>query len=306
MQSLKIYMRKYAILILIMISWVGVSAQELNCTVSINATQITTSDRGIFRDMKTAIEQFLNGRKWTNESYKLHEKIACNMLITITKMPSIGSFSATVQIQSARPVYNTNYNSLTFNFADRDWEFEYIESLPLEYNDNTYTSNLTSMLAVYAYLILGIDADTFSELGGTPYFQRALTVVNNAQQSNRPGWQSIGGNNRSRYWIVENYNNPQMVDLRKSTYTYHRLGLDTFDQDPDKSRKIILDGLKDVKKIRDINPNSILLVSFLDAKGKEIANIFSSGSIQLRREAYDIVTTIDPSNSSTYEKMIQN
>ena len=299
-------MRKYAILILIMISWVGVSAQELNCTVSINATQITTSDRGIFRDMKTAIEQFLNGRKWTNESYKLHEKIACNMLITITKMPSIGSFSATVQIQSARPVYNTNYNSLTFNFADRDWEFEYIESLPLEYNDNTYTSNLTSMLAVYAYLILGIDADTFSELGGTPYFQRALTVVNNAQQSNRPGWQSIGGNNRSRYWIVENYNNPQMVDLRKSTYTYHRLGLDTFDQDPDKSRKIILDGLKDVKKIRDINPNSILLVSFLDAKGKEIANIFSSGSIQLRREAYDIVTTIDPSNSSTYEKMIQN
>jgi hypothetical protein len=306
MQSLKIYVRKYAILTLIMISWVGVSAQELNCTVSINATQITTSDRGIFRDMKTAIEQFLNGRKWTNEAYKPHEKIACNMLITITKMPAIGSFSATVQIQSARPVYNTNYSSLTFNFADRDWEFEYIESLPLEYNDNTYTSNLTSMLAVYAYLILGIDADTFSELGGTPYFQRALTVVNNAQQSNRPGWQSIGGSNRSRYWIVENYNNPQMVDLRKSAYTYHRLGLDTFDQDPDKSRKIILDGLKDVKKIRDINPNSILLVSFLDAKGKEIANIFSSGSIQLRREAYDIVTTIDPSNTSTYEKMIQN
>jgi hypothetical protein len=256
--------------------------------------------------MKTAIEQFLNGRKWTNESFKPHEKIACNMLITITKMPAIGSFSATVQIQAARPVYNTNYSSLTFNFADRDWEFEYIESLPLEYNDNTYTSNLTSMLAVYAYLVLGIDADTFTELGGTPYFQRALTVVNNAQQSNRPGWQSIGGNSRSRYWIVENYNNPQMVDLRKSMYSYHRLGLDTFDQDPDKSRKIILDGLKDVKKIRDINPNSILLVSYLDAKGKEIANIFSSGSIQLRREAYDIVTTIDPSNSGTYEKMIQN
>ncbi len=306
MQLLKIYVRKSAILILLVICWGSLSAQELNCTVTINSTQITTSDRGIFRDMKTAIEQFLNGRKWTNEAYKIHEKIACNMLITITKMPAIGSFSATVQIQAARPVYNTNYNSLTFNFADRDWEFEYIESLPLEYNDNTYTSNLTSMLAVYAYLILGIDADTFSELGGTPYFQRALTVVNNAQQSNRPGWQSIGGNNRSRYWIVENFNNPQMTDLRKSLYSYHRLGLDTFDQDPDKSRKIILDGLKDVKKVRDINPNSILLISFLDAKGKEIANIFSSGSIQLRREAYDIVTTIDPSNSGIYEKMIQN
>ena len=200
MQSLKIYIRRARSSFCF--GFVGDRfTQELNCTVTINATQITTSDRGIFRDMKTAIEQFLNGRKWTNESFKPHEKIACNMLITITKMPAIGSFSATVQIQAARPVYNTNYSSLTFNFADRDWEFEYIESLPLEYNDNTYTSNLTSMLAVYAYLILGIDADTFTELGGTPYFQRALTVVNNAQQSNRPGWQSIGGSSRSRYWM---------------------------------------------------------------------------------------------------------
>jgi hypothetical protein len=299
-------MCKYACLILLAFSALVVQAQELNCNVTINSTQITTSDRGIFRDMETSIEQFLNSRKWTNEAYKPHEKISCNMLITITKMPTIGSFSATVQVQAARPVYNTNYSSLIFNFADRDWEFEYIESLPLEYNDNTYTSNLTSMLALYAYLILGVDADTFSELGGTPYFQRALTVVNNAQQSNRPGWQSIGGNNRSRYWIVENFNNPQMADLRKSAYTYHRLALDTFDQDPDKSRKIILDGLKDLKKVRDVNPNAILVVSFLDAKSKELANIFSAGNIQIRREAYDIITAIDPSNRSTYDKMIQN
>jgi hypothetical protein len=299
-------MHKSVMFIVLLILSCPLMAQELNCNVTINSTQITTSDRGIFRDMETSIEQFLNSRKWSNEAYKAHEKINCNMLITITKMPAIGSFSATVQIQAARPVYNTNYSSLIFNFADRDWEFEYIESLPLEYNDNTYTSNLTSMLALYAYLILGVDADTFSELGGTPYFQRALTVVNNAQQSNRPGWQSIGGSNRSRYWIVENYNNSQMIDLRKSTYAYHRLALDTFDQDPDKSRKIILDGLKDIKKVRDINPNAILVVSFLDAKGKELANIFSAGNIQIRREAYDIVTAIDPSNRSTYEKMIQN
>lgn len=299
-------MLKVTAIILFFVTSLPLVGQELNCNVTINSTQINTSDRGIFRDMETSIEQFVNARKWTNDSYKPHEKINCNMLITITKMPAIGSFSATVQIQAARPVFNTNYSSLIFNFADRDWEFEYIESLPLEYNDNTYTSNLTSMLALYAYLILGVDADTFSELGGTPYFQRALTVVNNAQQSNRPGWQSLGGSSRSRYWIVENYNNPQMVDLRKSTYSYHRLGLDTFDQDPEKSRKIILEGLKDVKKVRDINPNAILVVSFLDAKGKELANIFSAGNIQIRREAYDIVTAIDPSNRSTYEKMIQN
>ena len=146
-------MRKYTALLLFLALSSQCWTQELNCTVTINATQIQTSDRGIFRDMKTGIEQFLNCRKWTNDPISLHEKISCNMLITITKMPTIGSFFASVQIQAARPVYNTNYSSLIFNFADRDWEFEYIESLPLEYNDNTYTSNLTSMLALYAYLI---------------------------------------------------------------------------------------------------------------------------------------------------------
>jgi hypothetical protein len=281
-------------------------AQELNCTVSINATQIQTTERTIFRDMKTAIEQFMNSRKWTNDSYKNYEKINCNMLITITRMPAVGSFAASVQIQSARPVYNTNYSTLVFNFADRDWEFEYVESLPLEYNDNTYTTNLTSMLALYAYMIIGVDYDSFTELGGTPYFQRALQVVNNAQQSNRPGWQSMQ-NNRSRYWIVENFNNPQMTDLRKAFYAYHRQGLDTFDKDADKSREVILKGLKDIKKVRDINPTAVIIVSFFDAKGKELANIFSSGSIQVRREAYDIIKAIDPSsNRANYEKIIQN
>lgn len=286
---------------------VSAKAQELECTVSINATQVQTSDRAIFRDMKTGIEQFMNSRKWTGDSYKSYEKIKCNMLITITKMPAIGSFAASVQIQSARPIYNTNYTTLVFNFADRDWEFEYIESLPLEYNDNTFTANLTSMLALYAYMIIGVDYDTFTELGGTPYFQRALQVVNNAQQSNRPGWQALGSSNRSRYWIVENFNNPQMTDLRKALYSYHRLALDTFEKDPDKSREIILKDLKDIKKVRDINPTAVLIVSFFDAKGKELANIFSSGNIQVRREAYDIIKIIDPSsNRANYEKIIQN
>ena len=280
-------------------------AQELNCSVSINASQIQTSDAGIFNDLENSIEQFMNGRKWTNDAYKNHEKIVCNILITITKMPSIGSFSASVQVQSARPVFNSSYTSLLFNFADREWEFQYIESMPLEYNDNTFTTNLTSMLAFYAYLIIGLDYDSFSELGGTPYFQRALAVVNNAQQSNMPGWQAIGSN-RNRYWIIENLNNPQMIDLRKAIYNYHRLGLDTYESNPDQSRQVILNGLRDIKKVRDINPNSILVVSFFDAKGKELADIFSEGSIQVRRQAYDIITAIDPSNRSNYEKIIQN
>lgn len=298
-------MRKYIFIFIALWLPLAAFAQELKCSVSINASQIQTSDASIFKDMENAIEQFMNTRKWTNDAYKNHEKIVCNFLITITKMPAIGSFSASVQVQSARPVFNSNYTSLLFNFADREWEFEYIESMPLEYNDNTYTSNLTSMLAFYAYLIIGLDYDSFSELGGTPYYQRALTVVNNAQQSNTPGWQALGSN-RNRYWILENLNNPQMADLRKAIYNYHRHGLDTFTDDPEKSREVILNGLKDIKKVRDVNPNAILVVSFFDAKGKELANIFSDGNIQVRRQAYDIITSIDPSNRSAYEKILQN
>lgn len=293
------------LVVLLAIVYLPLAGQELNCIVAINTNQIQTSDLAIFKDMKNSIEQFMNTRKWTSDTYKNHEKIACNLLITITKMPAIGNFTASVQVQSARPVYNTNYPSLLFNFADRDWEFEYIESMPLEYNDNTFTNNLTSMLAVYAYLIIGLDYDSFSELGGTPYFQRALNVVNNAQQSNRPGWQSQNSN-RNRYWIVENLNNAQMIDLRRAIYQYHRHGLDTFEKNPDESRVTILKALKAIKMIRDINPNAILVISFFDAKGKELANIFSSGNIQVRREAYDIITTIDPSNRSAYEKILQN
>lgn len=304
MQSLKKYITRILSVSLLFIS-ACVSGQELNCIVTINATQIQTSDRGIFNDMKISVEQFMNGRKWTTDSYKSFEKIKCNMQITITKMPSIGSFSASVQVQTARPIFGTDYTSLILNFADRDWEFEYIESLPLEFNDNTYTTNLTSMLAFYAYIIVGCDYDTFSEYGGSPHFQKALAVVNNAQQSNRPGWQSLGSN-RNRYWLMENLNNPQMQDVRKAMYKYHRLGMDTMQKNADQSREVIVQCLKDVKKVRDLIPNSILVVSFMDAKSKELANIFSEGNIQVRRQAYDLITVIDPTNSSLYSQIIQN
>lgn len=286
-------------------SGISVIAQELNCQVLINASQVQTADQGIFKDMKTAIEQFMNSRKWTENQFLNQEKIDCSIQITITKMPSIGAFSATVQVQSARPVFNTNYSTLVFNFADRDWDFEYIESLPLDFNENTYTSNLTSMLAFYANIIIGLDYDTFSELGGTPFFQKSLAIVNNAQQSNRSGWQPLGST-RNRYWLNENLNNGQMIEMRKSFYSYHRLALDKYETDPDQSRTIILKALNEVKKVRDINPNSILVVSFFDAKSKEISNIFSEGNMQIRKQAYDLVTGIDPSNKENYEKMIQN
>lgn len=283
-----------------------VAGQELNCVVTVNVgPKVQTSDRNVFKDMKNAFQLFMNSRKWTGDTYRIYEKIQCSILININEMPSIGFFKASVQVQVARPVFNTNYNSLLLNFGDRNWEFEYIESQPMDYNDNTYMSNITSMLAFYAYIILGVDYDSFSELGGTPYFQKALIVVNNAQSANREGWQAIG-DNRNRYWLAENYNNGQLTDMRKAMYAYHRLALDTFEKTPDQSREIILKCLKDIKKVRDINPTWVMVSSFFDAKGKELSNIFSEGDLQLRRQTYDLITQIDPINKGSYGKIIGN
>jgi len=279
-------------------------SQELNFKVSVNADQIQTTDRAIFKDMERAFANFLNTRKWTPDSYGGHEKINCTLFLNITKMPSIGNFAANAQITSARPIYNSNYETVLLNFADRDWEFEYIESLPLEYNDNTYISNLTSLLAFYAYVVLGMDYDSFSELGGNPFVQKALIVVTNAQSSNRVGWDALSSN-RNRYSLIENLNNPQMVEMRKNTYTYHRLALDAFDKTPDQSREIILDVLKNVKKVWTIYPNSIFVTTFFDSKATELVNIFSEGSLAVRREVYDILTSIDPKRN-IYQKIISN
>ncbi|UII34909.1 DUF4835 family protein [Fulvivirga ulvae] len=297
-------MRKLTFTVLFVFSLLHSKAQELNCRVTINADQVQSSDRRVFEDMENAFSQFLNNQKWTDDQFESFERIKCNLIITLQDPKSIGNYEATVQVQSARPVYNSNYESILVNFADRDWQFEYVESQPLNFNLNTFNSNLTSMLAFYAYLILGMDYDSFSEMGGSPYFQRALTVVNNAQQANRPGWNALG-NTRNRYWLIENLTNQQMQDIRKGLYKYHRLALDTYEQDRDKSRQQILEVLKSIKKIRDIYPSSILIISFLDAKSDELINLFSEGNIQVRREAFDILSTIDPSKRSEYEKIIK-
>jgi hypothetical protein len=289
---------------LLSISSILATAQELNCKVTINADQIQTSDRAIFRDMERAIAQFMNSRKWTTDTYKNHERINCSLFLNISKMPSIGNFSASAQITAGRPVFNSNYESVLFNFADREWEFEYFESMPLEFNDNNYISNLTSMLAYYAYIIIGMDNDSFSELGGTPYFQKALMVVTNAQPSNRSGWAALAGN-RNRYNLIENINNTQMLDLRKNTYKYHRLALDTFEKSPEESRTIILDVLKNVKKVWSIYPTSIFVISFFDTKSAELVSVFTGGVLQTRREAYDILVSID-SKRNVYQKIMGN
>jgi len=278
--------------------------QELNFKVTVNADQIQTTDRNVFKDMERSFANFLNSRKWTQDSYKNYERINCAIFLNISKMPSIGNFIASAQITAARPVYGSNYETVLLNFADREWEFEYIESLPLEYNDNAYMTNLTSMLAFYAYMVLGFDYDSFGEMGGNPYFQKALQVVNNAQSSNRPGWEALGSN-RSRYALLENVNNPQMVELRKNSYRYHRLALDTYAKNPDDARAVILEVLRNIKKAWTINPSSVFIVTFFDAKATELVNVFSEGNLTVRREAYDILTSVDPKRN-IYQKIISN
>ena len=297
-------MHKNLLPLLLAVTLSGAFAQELNCKVVINADQVQTTDRTVFKDMERAFANFLNTRKWTSDSYKNHERINCSIFLNISRMPSIGNFQASAQITSGRPVFNTNYESVMLNFADRDWEFEYIESQPLEYNDNSYLSNLTSMLAYYAYIIIGMDYDSFSELGGTPYFQKALMVVNNAQSSGRSGWAALSSN-RNRYNLIENINNPQFTEMRKNNYRYHRLALDQLDKKPDESRTIILNTIKEVKKAWTVNPNAIMVITFFDAKATELVNVFSGGNITVKREAYDILTSID-SKRNIYQKIISN
>ncbi len=302
-------MRKLLFLFAILTAFhLSVTAQELNAIVRVNYQAVQTTETRIFQDMETSFSQFLNGRKWTDDTFKGDERINCNLIITIDQMPSPSSFSATVQVQSSRPVYGTGYESIMLNFADRDWQFQYTESQPIDFNESTFTSNIASMLAFYAYIIIGLDYDSFSEMGGTPYFEKAQMIVTNAQQSGGdPGWDQFGSNRRrNRYWLAENLISQQMQPLRKGIYTYHRKGLDTFIANEDESRANILTTVKAIEEVRKIQPQSILIIAFMDAKHNELVSIFSKGDPQIRREAYNSLVAIDPTQTDKYSVIIKN
>lgn len=281
-----------------------VEAQELNFNVKVNAARVQISDKNIFLDMEKAFAQFLNTRKWTNDVFASKERINCNLVINIDEMPSIGNFKATVQVQAARPVYDSNYQTLLLNFADRDWVFEYVQSQPLDFSDNNFTNNLTAMLGFYSYIILGLDYDSFEKLKGNPYFEKAFNIVTNAQQSNFPGWKQFDSN-RNRYWLAENLVNQQVLPLREAIYLYHRQGMDTFSKSPEDARKNILEALKNIRKVNQVKPNTIAIIAFFDAKTDEIINIFSEGDMQVRREAYTILSALDPTKIGKMGAMIK-
>lgn len=278
-------------------------AQELNCDVIIDAERIETSETRIFEDMEQAFENFLNTRDWSVDEINPEERIKCGLTITLNEMPSIGTFKATVQIRSARPIYNTSYESIIFNFADRDWAFEYVESLPMNFNENDYSSNLTSMLAFYAQIIIGIDYDSFGELSGSPYFQRAQNIATNASQGGRPGWGALEST-RNRYALVNDITNQQMEALRIGYYKYHRLGLDIFDTNPEECRKQVLEVLGGLKEIKNRYPSSIYVISFFDAKSEELVNIFADATQQQKRQAYNLLIELNPIKEDIFKEIL--
>jgi hypothetical protein len=279
-------------------------AQEIQAKVSINADIIQLSDRRIFRDMELAFEQFINNRRWTNDVFRQEEKVKANIFITLETMPNIGSFTGSLQIQVLRPVYGSNYESILLNYADRSFQFEYVESQPLDFNENAFTNNLTSLLGFYSLIILAFDYDSFAPLGGTPFIDRAYNVVINAQQSPRTGWRQFESN-RNRYWLVENMMNLQMIPVREAIYQYHRQGMDVFASDPDKGREGIITALKMLRDVHRLRPNAMLLRDFFDAKSDELSQIFSQGDQSLRREAVEILSQLDPTNSERYGRLLR-
>ncbi|MES2731513.1 MAG: DUF4835 family protein [Bacteroidota bacterium] len=282
-------------------------AQELNCTVTIDASQLNTgqvAEKQIFADMKSVITQFMNTRRWTNDQVNSAERINCSLIITLLQSPGIGLYEGTAQIQSSRPIYGTGYESVLFGYIDQYVQFQYTQSQPMDFNDNTFNTNLTSMLGFYAYVILGIDYDSFSKLGGSALLQRAFTVANNAQQATEKGWKS-SDDSRNRYWLIENLMSQQMLPFREGLYTYHRLVLDDFNKDQDKSRAQLIEILAQIKQINQLKPSTVLINSFFDTKAPELISIFSEASPQDKQRAYNLLVELDPTKAEKYQRITQ-
>jgi len=284
----------------------SVSAQQLNFTVTINSDRANTQERDVFDNMKTSFEQFLNGRNWIEDEFRPEERIKGNLLITINEMPSVGLFNATVQIQTVRPVYGSNYESLLFNFADRNWTFEYVEAQPLEFNRFTFLDNISSLLAFYAYVAIGLDYVSFSQRAGDPYFEIANNIVSNAQKSPRPGWSQNPSDRRNRYWLANDlYSSQVMVPIRDAYYLYHRKGLDLLTTKPDDAYANILEALKLVAQANSAQPNSIFTITFMDAKSDELSKILKKASMEIKTEAVEILLKVDPNNARKYNDILK-
>ncbi len=268
-------MRKILQILAVLFIVVQVKAQELNCSITVNADKIPGSNKQIFTTLENSLNEFVNQKRWTNSNYKPQERIECNLTLTILEY-SGSDFKGHIQIQSSRPVFNSTYLTPVFNFKDDDFSFKYTEYEPLQFNENSFESNLVSVISFYVYTILGFDADTFSLNGGTQYFTKAQDVLVLAQQSGYAGWNQNDGSG-TRFTLIDNILSPTYNLFRNTLYTYHLKGLDVMSDDKNSAKQKIAESIEGLKSIFDRRPNAFLLRVFMDSKANEIVSVFSNG-----------------------------
>jgi hypothetical protein len=279
-----------------------VQAQELLCQVSVNSQQVEGSDKRRFETLQNAITEFMNNRQWTNRRFSPNEKIECTLYITFDKNTSGENYKGSIQLQSRRPVFNSSYNSPVLNLKDDQFGFTYVEYDPLNFDINTFTDNLTSVLAYYAYLVIGYDFETMAPLGGNEYFNNCQTIVNNAQNSAFSGWKMMD-KDVNRYWMVENLLNSKYSDYRTFLYKYHRLGLDQMQDNISKGKQEVLEAMKLLEKVNRAKPNLPIIRNLMDAKRDEFIGIFSGAQANEQNMAKSILLQLDPVNAGKYQAM---
>jgi hypothetical protein len=302
-------MRKTGLILLILVSSLNLRSQELRCNVQVVSQQIQGTNKQVFQTLQNAIYEFMNNRVWTDHIYTMEERIECNLMFNITEQLSADDFKGTLTIQARRPVFNTNYNTVTLNFVDNDIRFRYVEFAPLEFDLNTHLSNLTSILAYYAYFILGLDYDTFSLLGGSSYFNNAERIVINAQNAAEKGWKPMDDiAHKNRYWLVKDMLDPDYEPVRVFNYRYHRLGLDVMDQKVAEGRAEITNDLELLQQVyrKKPDPYMYLLRMVFDAKVDEIVNVYTESYPEERSRAHTILSEVDKPNANKYKAILES
>ncbi len=300
MKNMKIY--KFTLIILSLVLGFSVQAQELDCKIQVQSNQIQGTNKQIFRTLQSELYEFVNNKKWTNHVFSPEEKIDCNIMITLTDELSVDEFKGKIQIQSNRPVYNSSYNSTVINYVDNDFHIRYVEFEPLEFNETGSNSNLVNVIAYWVYIIIGMDYETMGFEGGTEFFEKAEAIVNKSQNAQEKGWKAFESL-RNRYWLVENLMNDRYQGVRQCMYNYHRLGLDVMVQKTNEGRSTIAESLRLLQQVHRDKPGSFLMQLFFDAKGDELVKIFSESFPDEKNRVVQILTEIDPSNSSKYTKI---
>jgi hypothetical protein len=278
-------------------------AQELLCEINMNAAGVQSVDQRVLTDMKRAMKDFMNQRRWTNDNFKTEERIKCTIALSLSG--TVGNYTASAQIIASRPVYGTSYETKLLNFLDKDWAFQYVEGQPLDFQQGNFTNNLTSLLAYYAYIIIGLDYDSFSKSGGKNAFQLAQQVGQNAIQGGLKGWNQFDGTN-TRYFLLENIMSQQFSGFREALYDYHRKGLDTYAEKPDDTRPLLLEVLRKLKVAFEQRPTSIFVKTFIDMKSPEFVKILKeSQKPEQKQEAYTLLIFLDPPNTESYTELIR-